>query len=274
MGQPQHNPPPQQHNDPSQDQAQGQLQGQAELQAQLQGQGQGQGQGQSQGQSQYAGQYAGQAVETDVWNANGNLNGNANGNLNANGNVNYNDITNEIDNHVDTCVDVNVKVNVDASESEPPAPAGPVDPDTIDIESITGITNSIVMPDVVWQSVTTGNVFNLDQVNNLTDNDSLSGATVSYNAGGVADACCWDPCGSDANSVGDFTMTAGATGGTADAYIGTLTGGDGDFGGAAAATAAASVNQEAFTQSIVQGANIQFNSVDVTMVAGDAYDAL
>jgi hypothetical protein len=265
------NPPPPPA--PSQDQDQAQLQGQAELQAQLQGQGQGQGQGQSQGQSQYAGQYAGQAVETDVWNANGNLNGNANGNLNANGNVNYNDVHNEIDNHVNTCVDVNVKVNVDAEPSEP-APAGPIDPDAIDIDNISGISNSIIMPDVVWQSVTTGNVFNLDQVNNLTDNDTLSGASVSYSAGGLADACCYDPCGSDPNSVGDFTMQASAWGGTASTSINDITGDDGDFSGAGAATAAASINQEAFTQSIVQGANIQFNSVDVTMVAGDAYDAL
>lgn len=130
------------------------------------------------------------------------------------------------------------------------------------------------MPDVVYQSVSTGNAFNLDQVNNLTDNDVLSSPSVSYSAGGLSDACCWDPCGSDPNSVGDFTMTAGATGGNATASIGSLSGDDGDFGGAAAATASASVNQEAFTQSIVQGANIQFNSVDVTMVAGDAYDSL
>lgn len=251
-------------------QGQGQLQGQAELQAQLQGQGQ--GQGQSQGQSQYAGQYAGQAVETDVWNANGNLNGN--GNLNANGNVNYNDIHNEIDNHVNTCVDVNVKVNVDADSYEPPAPNGPVDPDTIDIETISNISNSIIMPDVVYQSVTTGNTFNLDQVNNLADNDSLSSPTVSYSAGGLADACCYDPCGSDPNSVGDFTMQATAWGGTASTSINDIMGDDGDFSGAGAATAGASINQEAFTQSIVQGANIQFNSVDVTMVAGDAYDSL
>ena len=162
---------------------------------------------------------------------------------------------------------MNVRVDVDA---EAPEPDGPIDPDSIDIETISGLTNSIVMPDVVTQSLTTGNQFNLDQINNLTDNDSLSSATVSYTAGGLADAGCWD----DPNSVGDFSMTATARGGTAEAYIGSLTGDDGDFGGAAAATAAASVSQEAFTQSIVQGANIQFNSVDATMVSGDAYDSL
>ena len=61
---------------------------------------------------------------------------------------------------------------------------------------------------------------------------------------------------------------------SASAYIGSLSGDDGDFGGSGAASAAASVNQEAFTQSIVQGANIQFNSVEMTVGSGDALDSL
>ena len=168
---------------------------------------------------------------------------------------------------------MNVKVNVDAESCEPPTPAGPIDPDSIDIDSISQISNSIIMPDVVWQSVTTGNAFNLDQVNNLTDNDTLSSPNVSYNAGGLADDCCYS-CGSDPNSVGDFTMSASAVGGTASASIGSLSGDDGDFGSSGTAAAGASINQEAFTQSIVQGANIQFNSVEMTVGSGDALDSL
>ena len=66
-------------------------------------------------------------------------------------------------------------------------------------------------------------------------------------------------------------MTASAAGGAASASIGTVGGDDGDFGGTAA-SAAASLTQEAFTQSIVMGANIQFNSIDLSI--GSTDDAL
>ena len=93
-------------------------------------------------------------------------------------------------------------------------------------------------------------------------------------AGGVADGHSWDRWDADPNSVGDFTMTATATGGISTAELGGLAGDDGDFSGAGASSAAASLTQEAFTQSIVQGANIQFNSIDMTVGTGDALDSL
>lgn len=269
--------------DPSQDQAQAQ----AELQAQLQGQGQGQGQAQGQGsyQGQGQSQYAGQAVDTSVWNtavngnANGNLNGNANGNANGNlnysenGNENANTNTNDVQNHVENTVDtaVNVCVNVDLGISADYSGV-PSDNDAIDIDNISDLGQSIVMPDVVSQLTTTGSNFNLDQVSNLTDNDSLCGASVSYAAGGL-DAESFGR-SHDPSSVGDFSMTAKAWGGEATSNVGAITGDDGDFSGVGTASAAASITQEAFTQHIAMGANIQFNSVDLQVVGGDINDAL
>jgi hypothetical protein len=260
------------HPDQDQDQEQDQAQAQAELQAQLQGQGQ--GQGQHQGQSQYAAQ----AVETSTWNSSANENGNLNGNLNANGNLNgnlnanenlnHNEVVNDIANTVETAVtvtvDVGVGVGVDAGA------CCPSDDDVLDIESIQGITQSIVMPDAVSQTVTNGNAFNIDQVSNLTDNDTLSNPTVTFNGGGVDpdDWCC-----DAAEAAGDFTMTATASGGTASSVIGDLSNDYGTQSGVGAAAANATLTQEAFTQHIAMGANIQFNSLDIH-VAGDITDSL
>lgn len=262
--------------DPTQGQLQGQaeLQGQLQAQAELQGQGQGQGQGQHQGQSQYAGQYAGQAVDTSVWNAavNGNLNGN--GNLNANGNLNVNDnvnnIENTVDNEVNNCVNVDVNVDLGIEGSL----LSPADPDAIDIDSIHDIEEAIIMPDVVNQTAPSGNNFNIDQVNNLTDNDRLHNPTVAYSGGGsdgggpAFSSSPWDHGGGDESS-GDFTLVAIARGGHAESAINDITGDDGDFSGVGSSSAAASITQEAFTQSIVQGANIQFNSIELTVGSTD-----
>jgi hypothetical protein len=252
MSRPHSNPRSNQH------QGQGQLQGQA--------QGQLQGQGQAQGQSQHAAQ----AVDTSVWNDNANCNSNGNengnGNLNLNGNLNYNE--NDIENHVTTTVDTTV--TVDLSLVSDLASLVPQDNDIIDIETISGITQSIVMPDAVNQSVMNGNNFNIDQVSNLTDNDTISDPDVRYSSGGLSDGCCR----SGDNGAGDFSMTATSTGGSATTAIGNITGDDGAFGSIGAANAASTINQEAFTQSIATGANIQFNSIDLQVVGNDISDAL
>jgi hypothetical protein len=252
------------HSNPRSNQHQGQ--------GQLQGQGQGQLQGQGQGQAQGQAQYSAQAVDTSVWNdnangnENGNLNGNGNGNLNLNGNLNYNE--NDIENHVTTTVDTTV--TVDLSLVSDLASLVPSDDDIIDIETISGISQSIVMPDAVNQSVMNGNNFNIDQVSNLTDNDTISDPDVRYSSGGLSDGCCRF----DDNGAGDFSMTATSTGGSATTAIGNITGDDGAFGNIGAANASSSINQEAFTQSIATGANIQFNSIDLQVVGNDISDAL
>jgi hypothetical protein len=239
----------------------------SQLQAQLQGQGQGQLQGQAQGQGQGQWQYAG--VESYSGNENGNWNGNsnesANGNLNGNGNLNENLNGNLNANLNVNKVDVDVKVDVDLSARLGIAE----DNDAIDIDSIGCFEEGIVMPDVVSQTLDKGNNFNIDQVSNLTDNDDVYRPSVSYENGGI-EGC---GCGA-ASAAGDFSMTATATGGDAKSMVGDITGDDGAFSGIGAAAANATLTQEAFTQHIATGANIQFNSIDQTVVAGDLSDAI
>ena len=234
-------------------------------QAQLQGQGQGQLQGQLQGQGQGQLQYAG--VSSESVNHNGNENGNLNescnlnGNANLNGNLNGNLNANINENVVK--VDVDVKVDLSSSVSLPS------DDDIIDIDHIGHFEEGIVMPDAVSQVLGCGNNFNIDQVSNLTDNDRAESSSVSYNNAGIAADCCY----ASADAAGDFSMTATATGGSATSDVGNVIGDDGAFGGIGAASANAALTQEAFTQHIAMGANIQFNSIDQTVVGGNLEDA-
>jgi hypothetical protein len=243
-------------NDPDQDQNQDQDQKQANLQAQLQGQGQ--LQGQAQGQAQFAVQSLDSKSEND------NNNDNKNGNWNWNDNKVDNDVDNKLDNDVDnkvdndihndvcntventveTKVDVDVKVDLDLDAAN----LSPV----IDLSGISGITNSLIMPDVVTQNLDgNGNQFNLDQVNNLVDNDYQGSASVSYSG-----------CG--------FDMDAKAFGGDhLDATVGDI------IGERAAATTSADaiLSQDAFSQTITQGANIQFNTIEMATAGHDFSDS-
>jgi hypothetical protein len=275
------------HNDPDQDQLQAQLEAQA--QGQLQGQGQlnlqGQGQGQGQGQSQYESQLAAQGVvqaagqysENDSKNENENKNANESKNENENSNENKlensvdnkvenkldnsvdNKVENKIENNVETNVDVDVDVKVDLDLS------GLDFKPEIDVEYLDGIL--FKMPDEVTQGITGGGTatnFNLDQVNNLVDNDSLTSPSVAFNAGGYADYY------SDADAPPAlFSQTATADGGYAKIESATASIHDGD-GASVAADATAAITQDAFTQSIVMGANIQFNSVTLSIVGNDS----
>ncbi|EAQ34940.1 hypothetical protein NB311A_10785 [Nitrobacter sp. Nb-311A] len=274
-------------NDPTQSQGQGQaqgnlqanLQGQLQGQANLQGQGQGQGQGQDQGQSQYANQTAVQGLYAESGNLNLNGNGNANGNWNGNENENDNKVDNDLDNKIDngldnkvdndldnkidnsldnkientvennveTKVDVDVKVDLDLDAS---SFANPV----IDLSGIHGIEDSLIMPDVVNQAMNNGNMFNIDQVNNLVDNDHLSNPNVTFN-GGEGGYDCHDPL-----SGGGFEMDAHVHGATA-----TINGAMGALDhGSVGVSADTVVDQSAFNQTITMGANIQFNSQEIT----------
>ena len=268
-------------NDPTQKQGQaqanlqGQIQGQANLQGQLQGQGQGQGQGQDQTQTAAQSLYS----SSDNWNgnANGNLNGNGNWNGNGNENDNSNDnsnsnsnsnsvdnsldngvcnnlensIENTVDNHVNTCV--NVAVNVDLALDS--IPSGPV----IDLHGLNNIYDSLIMPDVVNQTMNNGNQFNIDQVNNLVDNDTLNNPSVNFNAGGGGSDWC-DPC-DPSSGGGSFSMDAHVHGGTA---TGGALGAIDHASSGISASADSAVNQSAFNQTITMGANIQFNSQTIT----------
>lgn len=244
----------------------------SDLPSGLQGQAQGQGQAQAQGQFQVAAQSLDSKVDIE----NNNDNKNSNDNKNENSNDIKNDIDNKVDNSVDNKLDnkvdnsienkvdnkvsntvenkVDVKVDVDIDLDL--SGYAPSDNDIIDIEQIQGIEGSVVMPDVVNQTLNgDGNQFNIDQVNNLVDNDSLYNPKVSA-------------------EDGKFNWDVKAEGGwvdVGDAKV-NMTGDGSTFGDAVTSTADAIVSQEAFTQNIVMGANIQFNSIEMSVAGNDLTD--
>jgi hypothetical protein len=110
------------------------------------------------------------------------------------------------------------------------------------------------MPEVVNQTLTgDGNMFNVDQINNLVDNDHLCGASVSFSADGAGSW--YDP-----SDGGSFNMDAHIHGAsvTANNSLGDL---NHDSTGI---SADAAVTQSAFNQTITMGANIQFNSQTIS----------
>jgi hypothetical protein len=233
--------------------------------------GQAQLQGQAQGQLQFAAQSLDSKVDIENENENKNSNENENENKNENTNELKNELDNEVDNKLDNDVDNNVdnkvdnkvensidnkiensiennvEVKVDVDIDLDLEGYKPSDDDIIDIEEITDITGSVVMPDAVEQKLESGNQFNIDQVNNLVDKDWLHDPTVSAEDGKFE----WD-----AKGDGGFVLVG-------DAQV-DMQGDGSTFGDAVTSTADAIVSQEAFTQNIVMGANIQFNSIEMT----------
>jgi len=247
---------PQRKNDPSQEQEQAQAQ--ANLQAQLQGQGQGQAQGQ--GQLQFAVQSLDSKSDNDNSNDNKNSNENKNETSNDVDNKLDNKVNNDVDNSVDNKienkventvennvnVDVDVKVDLDLRADGLSSPV-------IDLHGLECISDSLIMPDVVYQTLNgNGNQFNLDQVNNLVDNDTLNNPSVSFSGSG-------------------FEMEAKAEGGESkiDSEMGNVIGA---AASGVSASAAANLTQDAFTQTITQGANIQFNSMTIQNAGNDLTD--
>ena len=220
-------------------QAQAQAEAQAQLEAQLQAQGQGQHQGQGQWQS------------SDNWNGNGNLNGNgnfngnanenANGNLNANGNFNGN--ANENVNVNSTTVDV--KVDVQASVS----PLISADDNQGSLLYIPQAFNQ----HIDWNQNGQGDggaqtEIALDQINSL-----------------VASNTAYDIHNADYSSA---TTTAENEGGAS--VTGGITQGDLSTGALTANTSTAAT-ADAFTQSIVLGANLQNNTFSATIAGHDSH---
>ena len=115
------------------------------------------------------------------------------------------------------------------------------------------------------------NAFNIDQVNSLVDNDAPR-----LCAGVIWRRWWWrvrapqtsSICGVANKDADGFSQWASADGG--DAKVDDIKSDIGHDGNVANATSAdAIINQEAFTQNIVMGANIQFNSIDMTTVGRD-----
>ena len=254
MGKPQKKYDPK---DQDQDQKQDQAQAQANLQAQLQGQGQGQAQGQ--GQLQFAVQSLDSKSENDNTNDNKNENDNKNSNEvdnkldNKVDNWLDNKVDNNIDNKIENTVDNKVNVEVDV-KVDLELDAGGLSSPVIDLHHFT-TTGSVVMPDVVNQTLSGGgNQFNIDQVNNLVDNDT-NNSSATYNGGGGYPGA-------------GFDMDAKAWGGESKIDAS-------DIGNRSnvASSADAVLNQSAFDQNITLGANIQFNSITMQVAGHDLNDS-
>ena len=200
-------------------------------------QNQDQGQGQGEGQGQLSLQGQGQAQAQVAADLNGNLNGN--GNFNADGNLNGN-LNDNVNHNTDS---VSVDVSVDASVT-------PIIGDLCD-------ATAIYLPQNISQEFHAGGTdtgIALDQINSLVADNSASHV--------------WNSDGSSVSHSG-----ASETGGVT---VGDISQGDlatGQLQGATSATATV----DAFTQSIVLGANIQNNSFTLaitghesTVTAGDA----
>jgi hypothetical protein len=197
------------------------------------------GQGQGQGQLNLEAQGQGQAQAQVAADLNGNLNGNGNGNLNGNGNFNAdgNFNGNLNDNVNQTCDTVSVNVSVDAN----------VTPLIGDLSDAT----ALYMPQNISQEFMSGGTdtaIALDQINSLVANNSACGVSNS-DGSHVSDSGATE---SGWVSVGDISQGALATG---------------ELQGATSAAA----NVDAFTQSIVLGANIQNNSFTLTITGGDSH---
>ena len=208
-------------------------------------QNQDQGQGQGEGQGQLGLQGQGQAQAQIAADLNGNLNGNGNGNLNGNGNFNADgNLNGNLNDNVNHNTDsVSVDVSVDASVT-------PIIGDLCD-------ATAIYLPQNISQEFHAGGTdtgIALDQINSLVADNSASHV--------------WNSDGSSVSHSG-----ASETGGVT---VGDISQGDlatGQLQGATSATATV----DAFTQSIVLGANIQNNSFTLaitghesTVTAGDA----
>ena len=269
-------------------------QGQGQLEGQLQGELQGQGQGELQGQGQACFKARARAsckarararpraprVLNGNGNGNGNLNldGNGNGNANLNGNENSNCnsdsasscATSAAQNASTTCDNVNVNVNVAVADTVgPPSETGVLNMDGLSLCNSDG--SFVVMPDLGTQTLYGGgNIFHLDQVNDLVSNGNVSGLTDGLSAttsgdgnGGMAAlGDTWhlpSELGGNGNgSSFSFSQTGSATGGTANL---------GDAGNAG--TTGGAVTQEAFTQHVILGSNIQYNSLPISIVGHD-----
>jgi hypothetical protein len=114
--------------------------------------------------------------------------------------------------------------------------------------------------------------FNLDQINNMVDNDCISGANVSYtggNGGNPYDFSDGHSYGFAGPSGGDFNLTATSHSGNATtsgnvANVGV----DGSISGAGSATSAAVAHADAFSQHISMGANLQVNTSTLDVLGG------
>ncbi|MTI18774.1 hypothetical protein E1162_16125 [Rhodobacteraceae bacterium RKSG542] len=194
-------------------------------------------------------------VDVDNHNHNGNLNGNLNANLNANANLNTS--------HTDVNVDIKLDGEVDGFGD---------DNDFIDLDhakvdgDLLAANNGSTIDydpgdDMTAHADGAGNdvAFNIVQVNELTDKDTLNDPDVTNSASFKLD---FDLDGGKAESSDgiDAVKSDGWASGAGD---------DASVAGTASANADAIANTDNFNQEIVMGANLQYNVVDQTIVGGN-----
>lgn len=291
-----------------QHQGQDQDQSQAEMQAQLQGQLQGQGQGQHQEQSSenYNGNLNGNANGNLNGNANGNLNFNDNTANNDADNDANNTATNTATNTNDTDVTTTVTTTVDVDASVDLTGYMPTDDDFADIDMSDGASVGTLLVGKGDISFDPGNEQNIEdiltnalngagndsgtvnsQFNNLVDSDELHSATVDgylqqNNTSSGGNASSDDGIGADSADgydIGwDMQMHGrghGGPGGRDDdegiesGDWGSGNGDDGFVSGESMSSAASAIDTTAFNQSIVMGANVLGNTVDMSVVGGN-----
>jgi hypothetical protein len=164
--------------------------------------------------------------------------------LNDNGNFRNNDLSTDLD------VKLEDAFNVD-------------DEDILDLDNVQNLDDILTAGGDLLSNMNgvavfgDGNAFDIDQTNSLSDQDSLISPTVANNGlllgqGGLAEGGT-----SEASSSWDDASESARV--TANAH----------------SSADGVIQSEAFTQNIVMGANIQYNSIDMSVVGGaDAGDAI
>ncbi|KQT64063.1 MULTISPECIES: hypothetical protein [unclassified Aureimonas] len=152
-------------------------------------------------------------------------------------NDSYNDSSSSSDDDTTVTDSGNFDLSVDIADSFN-------DNDVVDIDSLTSPIESI-------QALGgNGNIFDIDQILTMDDQDSLSSPTVTND--GCFDQTSDNVSGGEASAYSDFNDATG----------------DASIAANASASAGGAANLSAFNQDIAMGANIQYASVDMSVVGG------
>lgn len=141
-----------------------------------------------------------------------------------------------------------------------------IDASSLSVDCLDGL--QFLNADVVNQDVSgsgNDNAFHIDQINNLVDNDYVSCPDVSF-SGGLGGSGGLLSAGAD-GALFQLTATATSAAATSSGNYASV-GDDGSVTGAGDATSSASATADAFSQTIVMGANVQFNSMDLNLHGG------
>ena len=295
--------------DQDQDQGQAQGQAEAQLQGQLQGQGQGQSQEQSSSSENGNLNGNGNGNLNGNANGNLNYNSNAAANAAHNGASNWTSNSSENSSDTDTDVETTVTTTVDVISGIDLDGYMPTDDDFGDINMSSGATIDTILVGKGDISYDPGNEQNIEdllndalngagndtgtinsQFNNLVDSDTLTNASVDgnlqqTNTSKGGDAASDDGIGVGSDDVADagwdfHTKGSNWGGGYGDddddgalgASSGNWGSGNGDDGfvsGESLSSAASAIDTTAFNQSIVMGANVLGNTVDMSVVGGN-----